>query len=301
VNDLGLLEVRGRLEPNVILGPFTSWRVGGPADWFFEPEDAEDFADFLRQLPAGFPVTVLGLGSNVLIRDAGIEGVVVHLAGKLNQRRRLDDVRIEFGAGLACAQAARYCAAEGLTGAEFLAGIPGTIGGALAMNAGAWGGETWPLVEWVETVDRAGQVIRRDPKEYRAGYREVRGPANEWFLRAGFVLVPGETAPARARIRALLRERAAKQPLGEPSCGSVFRNPDGAHAAALIESLGLKGLSSGAAVVSAKHANFITHDGLASARDIENLIREVQMRVRAAHGIALQCEVRIIGREGVSP
>lgn len=300
MTDLGALKVRGRLAPDVTLGPYTSWRVGGPADWFFEPADAEDFAGFLRQLPAEIPVTVLGLGSNVLIRDAGIDGVVVHLAGQLKERRRIDATRIEFGAGLACAQAARFCAAEGLTGAEFLAGIPGTIGGALAMNAGAWGGETWPLVDWVETVDRAGQITRRNPEEYRVGYREVRGPVNEWFLRAGFALVPGATAPARARIRALLRERAAKQPLGEPSCGSVFRNPEGAHAAALIDGLGLKGLSSGTAVVSGKHANFITHDGLASARDIENLIREVQMRVRVAHGVELQCEVKIIGREGAS-
>lgn len=295
---LGAIRVRGRLAHDVPLGPLTSWRVGGPADWLFEPEDADDLAHFLASVPESLPRTFLGLGSNVLIRDGGIEGVVVRLAGSLNQRLRIDSERVELGAGLACAQAARFCAAEGLTGAEFLAGIPGTIGGALAMNAGAWGGEIWPLVEWVETIDSRGLRVLRTPVDYAIGYRSVRGADGEFFIRAVLRLVPGDPDAARERIQSLLRERAEKQPLGQPSCGSVFRNPEGGHAAALIEQAGLKGLRRGAAEVSRKHANFITHDGTATAADIEWLIRQVQQRVEEAFGVRLVPEVRILGRNG---
>jgi len=294
---LANLRVRGRLERNVSLASMTSWRVGGPADWLFEPEDADDLAHFLASIPDTLPRTVLGLGSNVLIRDGGIEGVVIHLAGTMNQRLRLDAERVELGAGLACAQAARFCAAEGLTGAEFLAGIPGTIGGALAMNAGAWGGEIWPLVEWVETIDCRGLRLVRTPADYRIAYRSVDGCNGEFFLRTVLRLQPGDPSAARERIQGLLRERSEKQPLGLPSCGSVFRNPEGGHAAALIEQAGLKGLQRGGAEVSRKHANFITHDGTASAADIEWLIDEVQQRVEARFGISLAPEVRVIGRK----
>ncbi|MCA1791103.1 MAG: UDP-N-acetylmuramate dehydrogenase [Thioalkalivibrio sp.] len=293
---LANLRVRGRLERNVPLATMTSWRVGGPADWLFEPEDAEDLAHFLASIPESMPRMLLGLGSNVLIRDGGIEGVVIHLAGTLNQRLRLDPERVEVGAGLACPQAARFCASEGLTGAEFLAGIPGTVGGALAMNAGAWGGEVWPLVEWAETVDCSGVRHVRTPTDYQVAYRSVRGCEGEFFLRAVLRLQPGDPAAAKERIQVLLRERAEKQPLGLPSCGSVFRNPEGGHAAALIEQAGLKGLQRGAAAVSRKHANFITHDGGATAADIEWLIQEVQARVEARFNIRLVPEVRVIGR-----
>jgi UDP-N-acetylmuramate dehydrogenase len=293
---LANLRVRGRLERNVPLATMTSWRVGGPADWLFEPEDAEDLAHFLASIPESMPRILLGLGSNVLIRDGGIEGVVIHLAGTLNQRLRLDPERVELGAGLACPQAARFCAGEGLTGAEFLAGIPGTVGGALAMNAGAWGGEIWPLVEWAETVDCRGLRHVRTPADYQIAYRSVRGCEGEFFLRAVLRLQPGDPTAAKERIQVLLRERAEKQPLGLPSCGSVFRNPEGAHAAALIEQAGLKGLQHGAAEVSRKHANFITHDGGATAADIEWLIQEVQARVEARFHIRLVPEVRVIGR-----
>jgi len=293
---LANLRVRGRLERNVPLASMTSWRVGGPADWLFEPEDADDLAHFLASIPESIPRVLLGLGSNVLIRDGGIEGVVIHLAGTLNQRLRLDPERVELGAGLACPQAARFCASEGLTGAEFLAGIPGTVGGALAMNAGAWGGEIWPLVEWAETVDCRGLRHVRTPADYQIAYRSVRGCESEFFLRTVLRLQPGDPTAAKERIQALLRERAEKQPLGLPSCGSVFRNPEGGHAAALIEQAGLKGLQRGAAEVSRRHANFITHDGSATAADIEWLIQEVQARVEARFNIRLVPEVRVIGR-----
>jgi len=291
------LRVRGRLERDVKLAPLTSWRVGGPADWLFEPEDADDLAYFLAAIPESLPRTVLGLGSNVLIRDGGIEGVVIHLAGSLNQRLRVDPERVELGAGLACAQAARFCASEGLTGAEFLAGIPGTVGGALAMNAGAWGGEIWPLVDWVETMDGHGLRRVRTPADYAIDYRQARGAEDELFLRTVLRLQPGDPSVARDRIQGLLRERSERQPLGLPSCGSVFRNPEGGHAAAWIEQAGLKGLRHGAAEVSRKHANFITHDGSATAADIESLIEAVQQAVQARFGVRLEPEVRILGRQ----
>ena len=291
------LRVRGRLERDVTLAPLTSWRVGGPADWLFEPEDADDLAYFLAAIPDSLPRMVLGLGSNVLIRDGGIEGAVIHLAGTLNQRLRVDPERVELGAGLACAQAARFCANAGLTGAEFLAGIPGTVGGALAMNAGAWGGEIWPLVDWVETMDGHGLRRVRTPVDFTVGYRQARGADGELFLRTVLHLQPGDPSAAKERIQGLLRERAERQPLGLPSCGSVFRNPEGGHAAALIEQAGLKGLRHGAAEISRKHANFITHDGSATAADIEWLIAAAQQAVQAKFGIRLEPEVRILGRQ----
>ena len=290
---------RGRLTAHAPLAPLTSWRVGGPADWLFRPADLDDLAaalaDHARHAPQ-MPVTFLGLGSNVLIRDGGIEGLVVHLCGVLNERRRLDGGRVALGAGLACAQAARFCAREGLVGTEFLAGIPGTIGGALRMNAGAWGGEIWPLVERVTTIDAAGERRERTPADYRIGYRTVEGVQGEWFTGCILRLEAGDPAAGTARIRALLRERGEKQPLGLPSCGSVFRNPPGDHAARLIEAAGLKGLRRGAAEISPRHANFITHDGTARAADIEWLIRRAQAEVEARFGVRLEPEVRLLGR-----
>ncbi|WP_018864695.1 MULTISPECIES: UDP-N-acetylmuramate dehydrogenase [Thioalkalivibrio] len=291
---------RGQVRPEAPLAGLTSWRVGGPADWLFRPVDRADLvsalADHARHAPA-MPVTFLGLGSNVLIRDGGIEGLVVHLSGVLNERERLEGNRVQLGAGLACAQAARFCAREGLVGGEFLAGIPGTLGGALRMNAGAWGGEIWPLVESVSTVDAGGQEHQRQPGEYRIGYRSVEGP-DEWFTGCVLQLEPGDPAAGTARIKELLRERSQKQPLGLPSCGSVFRNPPGDHAARLIEAAGLKGLRHGGAEISPKHANFITHDGSAQAADIEWLLRHAQSEVERRFGVRLEPEVRLLGRPG---
>ncbi|MGM0552760.1 MAG: UDP-N-acetylmuramate dehydrogenase [Pseudomonadota bacterium] len=297
------LAPRGRLEADAPLAPLTSWRVGGPAEWLFRPADREDLAALLAarsaRVPA-LPVTFLGLGSNVLIRDGGIAGLVVHLCGTLNERRRLEGHRVALGGGLACAQAARFCAREGLVGPEFLAGIPGTMGGALAMNAGAWGGEIWPLVESVTTIDTAGVVRERRPDAYRVSYRRVEGPPGEWFIGCVLHLGPGDPQAGTERIRALLRERSEKQPLGVPSCGSVFRNPPDDHAARLIEAAGLKGLRRGAAEVSSRHANFITHAGDAQASDIEDLIETIQAEVAARFGIRLEPEVRILGRPATS-
>ena len=290
-----LLRPRGELLEHEPLARYTTWRVGGPADRLYRPADLIDLQLFLSRLPADEPITFIGLGSNLLVRDGGIRGTVIAMQGALNEMKRLDEERIYLQAGVSCARAARFAAAEGLVGLEFLAGIPGTVGGALAMNAGAFGGETWPLVESVETLDRQGLLHRRGPQDYEIGYREVRGPADEWFVSATFRLQAGDTGAARARIRGLLDERNSRQPIGKASCGSVFRNPPGDHAARLIEACGLKGECIGGACVSDKHANFIINTGAATAADIEALIRLVQETVERERGVRLQPEVHIVG------
>ncbi|GAB4358108.1 MAG: UDP-N-acetylmuramate dehydrogenase [Gammaproteobacteria bacterium] len=273
----------------------TSWRIGGPARRYYEPRDIDDLVAFLRDLPPGEPLFWLGLGSNLLVRDGGVEGTVISTFRALAGLGEAGEHRVRAEAGVACPQVARFCSQRGLCGAEFLAGIPGTMGGALAMNAGAFGGETWQLVERVETVDRQGTLRVRSPEEYEIGYRSVRGPEGEWFVAAVLALSPGDSAAASARIRDLLERRKATQPLNQPSCGSVFRNPVGDHAARLIESAGLKGLREGGACVSEKHANFIVNLGGASAADVERLIRRVAEQVEAVHGVRLVPEVRIVG------
>lgn len=273
----------------------TSWRVGGPADAWFSPRDVDDLSAFLRMLPAAVPVTWVGLGSNLLVRDGGIRGVVISVHGILNSLERVGDDRVRAEAGVACARLGRQCAKWKLGPADFFAGIPGTVGGALAMNAGAWGGETWPRVVEVETIDRAGQRRVRQAAEYRYGYRRVTPPApGEWFLAATFRFEPRPDASTDS-IKRLLERRYETQPIGEPSCGSVFTNPPGGHAADLIERAGLKGHRIGGAQVSAKHANFIINTGAATAADIESLIRHVQQTVLVAHGVQLVPEVRMVG------
>ncbi len=295
-----VMSLRGELRLNESLARHTSWRVGGPADRFYVPEDVAALSEFLASLAADEPLTFIGLGSNLLVRDGGVRGSVVSLARLPEELQHSGDLNLTVSAGVACAKVARFAAEAGLTGAEFLAGIPGTMGGALAMNAGAWGGETWAIVDWVETLDRHGRVQRRGRDDFRIGYRSVRGPRDEWFLRAGLVLEPDRQGRARTRIRELLAQRAASQPMGQPSCGSVFRNPPGDHAARLIEACGLKGFSVGRARVSDKHANFIINTGAATAADIEALIEHVQEAVRLQTGVELIAEVRIIG-EAATP
>jgi UDP-N-acetylmuramate dehydrogenase len=273
----------------------TSWRVGGPAERFYQPADLDDLALFLAGLPEDEPLLWLGLGSNLLVRDGGIRGTVVFTLGALDELHRVGEQGLYAGAGVTCAKVARAAARAGLIGAEFLAGIPGTLGGALAMNAGAFGGETWSLVASVETLDRHGVRHRRTPEDFQLGYRSVESARAEWFVGAELVLAPGDVIAAQARIKELLARRGATQPIQLPSCGSVFRNPVGDHAARLIETAGLKGLRHGDAQVSEKHANFIVNLGAATAADIEALIHEIQERVQAAHGVRLQTEVRMVG------
>ncbi len=277
------------------LSRHTSWHVGGPAEVFFNPRDREELAAFLRAAPADVPIQWIGLGSNLLVRDGGLPGIVISTHGTLDALERLSETTVRAEAGVACARIARQCIRWGLGPAEFFAGIPGTLGGALAMNAGAFGGETWAHVRALETIDRRGRTHRRAPAEYRVSYREVIPPApDEWFLGAelSFERRPGAHA---SEVQKLLAQRKASQPIGEWSCGSVFTNPPGDHAARLIEAAGLKGFRMGDASVSAKHANFIINHGQARAADLERLIGHVRDTVARVHGVALHPEVRIVG------
>jgi UDP-N-acetylmuramate dehydrogenase len=281
-----------RAEP---LSRHTSWHVGGPAEVFFNPSDVAELAAFLQALPAGTPIHWIGLGSNLLVRDGGLKGVVISTHGTLDVLTRLNQTTVRAEAGVACARIARQCIKWGLGPAEFFAGIPGTLGGALAMNAGAFGGETWRHVLSVATIDRRGHTRTRAPSEYGIAYRQVTAPVpEEWFIGAdlAFEQRPGAHAD---EVRLLLARRKASQPIGEWSCGSVFTNPPGDHAARLIEAAGLKGFRIGDASVSEKHANFIINHGQASAHDLENLIGHVRATVERVHGVALHPEVRIVG------
>ncbi|MCU7838628.1 MAG: UDP-N-acetylmuramate dehydrogenase [Candidatus Thiodiazotropha sp. (ex Troendleina suluensis)] len=287
--------LRGEMRLDEPLSRHTSWRVGGPARCFYRPADREDLLLFLHQLDADEPLHWLGLGSNLLVRDGGISGTVIATKGTLAGCEWRSDKTLYVEAGVSCAKVARVAARAGLCGVEFLAGIPGTLGGALAMNAGAFGGETWETVRWVETVDRYGEVRRRAPTDFDIGYRHVNGPAGEWFLSAELALEMGDTAAAQQQIKQLLERRAATQPTSQPSCGSVFRNPPGDYAARLIEAAGLKGKQIGGAQVSQKHANFIINTGAATADDIERLISVVQQEVEKLSGVVLVTEVHRIG------
>jgi UDP-N-acetylmuramate dehydrogenase len=272
----------------------TSWRVGGPADRFYEPASIAELQAVLAGLPADMPLLWLGLGSNLLVRDGGLRGAVIATSGLPRELERCDDTRVRAGAGLPCALLARQCVRWQLGPAAFFAGIPGTVGGALAMNAGAFGGETWTHVESVTTIDRRGKVRERARAEFAVAYRSVRGPAaDEWFLAATFALAADPTTAAG--LKAMLARRNATQPLGVPSCGSVFRNPPGDFAGRLIEQAGLKGARIGGAAVSDKHANFILNTGGATAADVEALIERVRATVERASGVRLELEVRVVG------
>lgn len=286
---------RGELRFNEPMARHTSWRTGGAAKQFFQPADLEDLCGFLAALDPDEPLLWLGLGSNLLVRDGGFNGTVIFTLGALTELDWPVSDRLTAGAGVTCAKVARRAAQAGMSGVEFLAGIPGTLGGALAMNAGAFGGETWPQVASVVTVDRAGQLHARMPDEFEIGYRHVQGPAGEWFVAATLQLTPGDTEKSQQAIRELLARRGESQPIQQYSCGSVFTNPPDDHAARLIEQSGLKGLTSGGAEVSQKHANFIINTGQATAGDIEGLIKQVQDRVEQQHGVRLETEVRIVG------
>lgn len=298
---LRLEGLRGELKAGEPMARHVSWRAGGAAARCYSPADLDDLALFLRQLPPAEPLLFVGLGSNLLVRDGGYAGTVV-LTHAAASHPELIVGRVYADAGVAAPKVARFAARHALAGAEFLAGVPGTVGGALAMNAGCYGGETWEIVERAVTIDRHGAVRTRARNEFETGYRHCalkgggRVGEDEWFAGAWFGLAKGDAAASRARVRELLEKRIAAQPLSLPNAGSVFRNPPGDHAARLIESCGLKGMARGGARVSEKHANFIVNPkGLGSAADIEELIEEVRERVLERTGVALLPEVRIVG------
>lgn len=296
--------LRGELRANEPMARHVSWRAGGSAAHAYVPADLDDLATFLRALPAGEPLLLVGLGSNLLVRDGGFAGTVVFVHGVLDGLRLDSDAAIGASgivyaeAGVASPKVARFAANHDLVGAEFLAGIPGTVGGALAMNAGCYGGETWNLVERLQVLDRRGQLRERKPSEFEIGYRHVRNLAadDELFVGAWLRLPHGDGRASRARIKELLEKRIASQPLQLPNAGSVFRNPPGDHAARLIEAAGLKGFAIGGARISERHANFIVNPaGAGTAADIEALITHAQRAVREQFGVELAREVRIVG------
>ncbi len=293
-----LPQLRGTLLLEEPMARHTSWRVGGPAQRFYVPADLDDLSVFLRSLPTDEALLWLGLGSNLLVRDGGFAGTVIALHAALAKLELISSLTVRAEAGVPCAKVARFCARNDLVGAEFLVGIPGTMGGALAMNAGAFGGVTWEYVSAVETIDRSGRIRTRGPADFQIGYRQVRMPDGEWFVAAHLSLESGDGEAAQTRGKELLEQRNRTQPTSQPSCGSVFRNPLGDHAARLIETAGLKGYCIGGARVSEKHANFIVNTGTATAADIEALIAHVARMVTDRHGVELVREAHIVGERG---
>lgn len=289
------IKLRGTLRSNEPLSRHTSWRVGGVVREFYQPEDLDDLAVYLKQLPSGEEIHWVGLGSNLLVRDGGINGSVICLSGVLKGHQFIGNDRLYVESGMPCPKVARLSAKQGLTGAEFLCGIPGTLGGALAMNAGAFGGETWDIVESVKMIDRQGNIKTYTADKFSIRYRQVEMPAEEWFVSAVLRLQKGDATTSQQSIKNLLAKRSGSQPTQQPNAGSVFRNPVSDYAARLIESCGLKGKCLGGACVSDKHANFIVNTGTATAADIEDLILSVQATVEKETGILLKTEVHIIG------
>ena len=288
--------MKGVLRHHEPMSRHTSWRVGGPADRFFEPADREDLIEFIRDLPANEPVLWLGLGSNLLVRDGGFRGTVIALHGALERLERSAADRVFAEAGVHCARLAKYAQKEKLAGLGFMAGIPGTVGGALAMNAGAWGGETWPHVAETEIVYRGGRTEWRSQADFKFAYRQLETPENFLgFLSARFVVGTDADGAHERYTRESLAKRKTSQPVGKPSAGSTFRNPPGNFAARLIEQCGLKEHRLGGAEVSAMHANFIVTGEGARAADVEQLIEHVQAVVKVKTGVELHPEVKIVG------
>lgn len=287
--------MKGTLLKNESLAKYTSWRVGGPAEQMYLPKGRDDLIEFLKQLPEQEKVYWLGLGSNLLVRDGGIKGTVINTRGRLKEMKQVDPRTVYVEAGVPCAHVARFCTGLGLIGAEFLAGIPGTMGGALKMNAGAFGGETWNIVDSVEMIDINGLVKKRDVDEFEVAYRSVKGLGGTWFLSAELKLSKGESEVSLQKIKDLLEQRGLTQPTNKPTCGSVFKNPSGDYAARLIEACGLKGYAIGGACVSEKHANFIENTGDATAENIEELIAYIQQQVQQLQNVSLMTEVCRVG------
>jgi len=293
--DLDTMGLQGELRTQEPMSRHTSWKTGGNADYYYIASDINDLAKFISKLPTSTPITWIGFGSNLLVRDGGLPGVVVSVVGLLNELKKINETDIFIGAGVSCVKAAHFSAKHGLEGIEFLAGIPGTIGGALAMNAGAYGGEIWSYIKEVETINRKGKREIFEKNKFDINYRSVSISENEWFIACKMKLEISTRTVVNDRIKKMLSERADGQPLGKLSCGSVFRNPTNHHAAKLIELCGLKGKKVGGAVISDKHSNFIINTGNATSLDIEQLIEFIQACVYEKYNIKLIPEVRIIG------
>jgi UDP-N-acetylmuramate dehydrogenase len=293
VNAASQNQFKGKLLFDESMARHTSWRLGGPADRYYVPADIEDLQHYLAALDSDIDLLWIGLGSNLLVRDGGFRGQVIAPLGALKEISLNQDGSLYAQCGISCSKFARVCHSHGFSGAEFFAGIPGTVGGALTMNAGAFGGETWSFVEKVVMINRLGELIERDASEFETGYRHVKLPEQEWFVAAVFRF--SEADDQSSNIRQLLQKRNESQPIGQPSCGSVFKNPPGKHAAQLIEAAGLKGFRLGSASISDKHANFIISSAETTASDIEALIQKIRDTVADQFQVELETEVRIVG------
>ena len=285
--------IRGRVQAGVALAPFTWFRVGGPAEWLVRPADADDLVALLAALPETTPMQVIGAASNLIIRDGGLPGVTLRLARGFADVQRDGDGFIA-GAAVLDATLAEHAAAAGLSGLEFLSGVPGSVGGAVAMNAGAYGAEVKDVLDWLEVATVTG-ITRIAAAECGFGYRHSALPARSVVTRARFHARPGDAAAIAARMAEIRTAREATQPVRARTGGSTFRNPEGHKAWALIDAAGCRGLMRGAAQVSEKHCNFLINTGGATAADIEGLGEEVRARVRAQSGIELQWEIRRMG------
>jgi UDP-N-acetylmuramate dehydrogenase len=287
-------QIAGRVQTNAVLGPTSWFRVGGPAEFLIRPADAEDLAAFLRELPLEMPVTVIGAASNLIIRDGGIPGVVVKLA------RGFSDIVVETDGIIASAAAldatvAEHAAAAALTGLEFLSGIPGTIGGAVAMNAGAYGGEIKGVLDWAEIVTRSGEIVRLNASDLALAYRHANLPAGAVVVRARLRATPGEPAAIAERMANIKSSRDATQPVRARTGGSTFANPPDMKAWELIDAAGCRGLTRGAAQVSELHCNFLLNLGGATAAELEGLGEDIRARVVATSGVDLRWEIKRIG------
>ena len=296
-NDTSTSTYAGTLLHEQPLSRYNSWNIGGVAKQFYKPKDLSDCGHFLASLPISERVIFLGLGSNILFPDGTLNATVISTRGALNGLSVVSESNlIRAEAGVTCAKLARFAAKHGYESAAFFAGIPGTVGGALAMNAGAFGGETWPHVLEVECMDRSGKIHRYDASQFKVGYRQVQGP-DGFFVAAHFRFSPGKPQAAEAAIKTLLKQRNNAQPIGTWNCGSVFRNPPGDYAARLIEASGLKGHQLGGAQISPVHANFIVNVGDATAADVLALMQLIQNAVMMQFQVALVPEVQIIDAE----
>ena len=297
---LELPPLRGRVQHDAPLAPVTWFRVGGPAEALVRPADADDLAGFLKALPPEMPVTVIGAASNLIVRDGGIPGVTIRLARGFNAIEVEAD-GVVAGAAALDVTVAEHAAAAGLAGLEFLSGIPGTIGGAVVMNAGAYGGDIAGVLDWAEAVTRSGEQVRLSAAQLAFAYRHARLPPGAVVVRARLRARPGQASVIAARMAEIRANREASQPVRARTGGSTFRNPPGQKAWELIDAAGCRGLTRGGAMVSDKHCNFLINTGAATAADVEGLGEEVRRRVLAASGVALEWEIRRIGVPGGQP
>ena len=291
---LVLPEMRGRVAPGAVLAPMTWFRVGGPAEFLVRPADVADLCAFLRELPLEMPVTVIGAASNLIVRDGGINGVVIKLARGFGEIVVEDDGMIA-GAAALDVTVAEHAAAAGLAGLEFLSGIPGTIGGAVAMNAGAYGGDMAQVLDWVEIVTRAGELVRVEAHELGLSYRHANLPADAVVVRARLRARKGDAQAIAAKMAQIKTSREASQPVRARTGGSTFANPPDQKAWELIDAAGCRGLRRGGAQVSELHCNFLINTGEATAADLEGLGEDVRARVQRNAGVSLRWEIKRIG------